>query len=398
MPGKGRCCIICKKTRASCALPGQKATHCGKCKEPSMMNVTIPKCIVCKTTIPIYGEPGNKATHCKECKTESMIDVKTLKCKKCKLKQPVYGKEDKKPIYCVQCKEDGMTDVRSKMCEVCNKKQPFFGVVGKKPTHCGDCKKEDMIDLKSTKCIVCQIKFPVYGIPGHKNTHCGDCKLEEHIDVKNKKCIKCSSKQATYGDPLTEEIIHCKSCKLDSDIDLRHRLCKSDFCDTRAHNDYDGYCAWCFQHLFPEDPRSNKIPRKSFELEVAAAILAYDSEYKHDKHLEFGGCDCLSRRRIDFWKVIGNTIIAIEVDENQHRRYDPVDEQNRYDDLFMNFSGKWIFIRFNPNAYRDGGKTKNIPLKERIPRLLEVVRNHEARAYEEKNMNLIEIHRLFFDC
>jgi hypothetical protein len=362
-----------------------------------MINVTVSKCAVCKLTIPIYGISGGKPTHCKQCKLEGMIDIKTSKCKSCKEKQPVYGKEQGKPEFCVSCKEPDMDDVVSKRCKVCKIKQPFFGYEEKKASHCGDCKLDGMIDLKSIKCIVCKQKNPVFGLPGQKRTHCKDCKTYEHIDVKNKRCCLCKSHQATYGDPITKEIKHCKLCKKDTDIDLRHIQCKSEHCDTRAQEKFDGYCAWCFQHLFPEDERTCAMPRKSFETEVASAILAHDASYKHDKRLESGGCDCLSRRRIDFWKVIGNTMLAIEVDEHQHRMYDSVDEQNRYDDLFMVFSGKWIFIRFNPNAYRENGKAKNSPLKERLPKLLDAIRTHEERAIKEKNMNLIEIHRLFFD-
>jgi hypothetical protein len=372
-------------------------THCGKCKESGMMNLTIPKCAVCKATIPIYGLAGQKATHCKRCKTDDLIDVKTAKCKKCNLKQPAFGREAKKPEFCADCKEPDMKDVRSKMCDKCGVKQPVFGYSNEKANRCADCKESDMVDIKSTKCIVCKVKFPVYGIPGGKNTHCRDCKTDDHIDVKNMRCIACNKHQATYGNPETRKIIHCRSCKIATDIDLRHQSCKSEYCTTRGYDKYDGYCAWCFQHLFPEDMRTRSIPRKSFEIEVASSILTYDSSYKHDKRLEGGGCDCLSRRRIDFWKVIGNTLLAIEVDENQHRRYDPEDEEQRYDDLFMVFSGKWIFIRFNPNAYRVNGKSKNIPLKERLPTLLDTIRLHEDRILKEKNTDLVEIHRLFFD-
>jgi len=55
---------------------------------------------------------------------------------------------------------------------------------------------------------------------------------------------------------------------------------------------------------------------------------------------------------------IGNTLLCIETDENQHMSYDPQDEINRYNDLMMVHSGKWIFIRFNPDKYTDkSGKT-----------------------------------------
>jgi len=54
---------------------------------------------------------------------------------------------------------------------------------------------------------------------------------------------------------------------------------------------------------------------------------------------------CPSKRRIDLRKLFGNTSLCIEFDEDQHKRYDKVDEMSRYNELFMDFSGKYIFIR-----------------------------------------------------
>ena len=44
-------------------------------------------------------------------------------------------------------------------------------------------------------------------------------------------------------------------------------------------------------------------------------------------------------------------MLCIEIDENQHKYYIKSDEDNRYDDLFMDFSGKYIFIRYNTDKF-----------------------------------------------
>ena len=44
-------------------------------------------------------------------------------------------------------------------------------------------------------------------------------------------------------------------------------------------------------------------------------------------------------------------MLCIEVDENQHKYYIKEKEIERYNDLFMDFSGKYIFIRYNPDKY-----------------------------------------------
>ena len=56
-------------------------------------------------------------------------------------------------------------------------------------------------------------------------------------------------------------------------------------------------------------------------------------------------------------------IVIVHIEEEQqdkqeiqcyvlkHSSYDKEDEKIRYDDLYMVFSGKWVFIRFNPDSY-----------------------------------------------
>jgi len=72
------------------------------------------------------------------------------------------------------------------------------------------------------------------------------------------------------------------------------------------------------------------------------------------------GC-CSTKRRIDLRKLINNTMLCLEVDGHQHKYYVTSDENNRYDELFMDFSGKYIFIRYSPDKYIDKyNKSKNL--------------------------------------
>jgi hypothetical protein len=96
--------------------------------------------------------------------------------------------------------------------------------------------------------------------------------------------------------------------------------------------------------------------------------------------------------------LIGNTMLAVEVDENQHSSYDKQDEEIRYDDLYMVFSGKWIFVRFNPDAYKDyNGNRKNYKLKSRLPVLLQEIEKHIKRIEKDENKEYLEIHKLYYD-
>jgi hypothetical protein len=112
----------------------------------------------------------------------------------------------------------------------------------------------------------------------------------------------------------------------------------------------------------------------------------------HDRPLYTANCDCTHRRRIDHRKMIGNTILAVETDERAHQGYDEKDEEIRYDDLYMIHSGKWVYIRFNPDMTR----TQQTDLEDRITRLLDEIENQIQRIEMEENHALVEIIKLFY--
>ena len=153
---------------------------------------------------------------------------------------------------------------------------------------------------------------------------------------------------------------------------------------------YDGYCATCFKRIFPNDERSKVIYTHTKEIMVRNAINEAFEGFVHDTPLYTGGCDCTHRRRIDHRKLIGNTILAIETDEFGHRGYNPKDEEIRYDDVYMIYSGKWIFIRFNPD-----NNISKIDIDDKIDILIDKIKECISRIKEDKNTELIEIHKLY---
>ena len=119
-----------------------------------------------------------------------------------------------------------------------------------------------------------------------------------------------------------------------------------DWLDSRCGcKKYRGYCATCFKHLFPSDPLSTKLRIKSAEVAVGNYLKEIGFNFFiHDQPIHTNHCDCSHRRRIDYRHLIGNTMIAVEVDENQHKLYDQQNEDDRINDLYMVHSGKWLFI------------------------------------------------------
>jgi hypothetical protein len=154
---------------------------------------------------------------------------------------------------------------------------------------------------------------------------------------------------------------------------------------------YDGYCVTCFKHLFPDDPRSRKTQFQSKELMVRSFINEHFDGFIHNIPLYTGNCDCTHRRRIDHRKLFGNTILAIETDEFGHRGYDAKDEEIRYDDVYMIHSGKWIFIRFNPD-----NNVSKVDIEDKLAKLKETIYECINRIENEDNTELVEIIKLFY--
>ena len=110
----------------------------------------------------------------------------------------------------------------------------------------------------------------------------------------------------------------------------------------------------------------------------------------HDTPLYTGGCDCIHRRRIDHRLLIGNTILAVETDEFGHHRYDSYDEEIRYDDVFMIHSGKWLFIRFNPDS-----NISKVDIYDKLRHLVDVMRQCIEKINHGENTDLVEIIKLY---
>lgn len=153
---------------------------------------------------------------------------------------------------------------------------------------------------------------------------------------------------------------------------------------------YDGYCATCFKHLFPDDPRCIKTHHMSKELMVRNFINEHFDGFIHNIPMYTGNCDCSHRRRIDHRKLIGHTILAIETDEFGHRGYDAKDEEIRYDDVYMIHSGKWIFIRFNPDS-----NISKVDIEDKLTKLKETMDKCIDLIEHEENTELVEIIKLF---
>ena len=305
-----------------------------------------------------------------------------------------YGNPDR----CKEHKEDRKGQYA--ICK-CGKASPIYNEPGETTAiYCSQCKTATMIDIKHKKC-KCGKARPTYNEPGETTAiYCSQCKTATMIDIKNKKC-KCGKAQPTYNEPEETTAIYCSQCKTETMVNVVSKKCKAHdetLCDTRGSIKYKGYCTTCFQHLFPNDPLSFQIRCKSKEIAVRDFINVHFDGWQHDKCLYTGHCDCTIRRRIDHRVLIGNTLLVVETDENQHKGYDQMDEETRYDDLYMAHGGKWIYIRFNPDKYKSKkGNNKNPEISTRLTVLKQEIEKQLERIKKEENTELIERIYMYYD-
>ena len=374
-----------------------------------------------------FGE-YKKYVVCKEHNLNNWSDVISSKCF-CGKANKLYNLEGLKPMYCFDCKKDNMINCAAVIKCNCGKTARFNYYIGQKPEFCIDCKKSDMINLRQTKC-KCQKTIATYNYDGLKPGFCSSCKETNMVNVRQKKCgcgtiasfnydglqpefcekckkpdminlrgVKCNCGKyiASYnfeGIPAK----YCSLCKEDGMICVNIKKCLNKGCNTEANKKYKNYCTYCFQNLFPLDPLTFQIRCKTKEIAVRDFINLNFEGFQHDKTLEYGGCDCLNRRRIDHRKIINNTLLCIETDESQHKSYSLKDEQDRYNDLLSTFTCKYIFIRFNPDSYNDkNGKKCNPSISTRLLTLKEEIDKQIKRIQNEENNDLLEIKYLYFD-
>src|SRR5579875_1099830 len=367
----------------------KNAVYCSEHKLPNMINVKSKKCQYpgCITR-PSFNYEGQKnGIYCSEHKLPNMVDVVSKRCqypgcKKC----PSFnyeGQQDK--IYCSEHKLPDMVDVKSKKCQYPGcKKRPSFNYEGQQDKiYCSEHKLPDMVDLKHKKCEYpgCK-KHPSFNYEGQRiGIYCYEHKLPKMMDVKHKKCQFPDCKtRASYG-KLFKSKIHCAKHKDNNEYEFNYPKCEIENCNEMPiyTDKNDNYPLRCEKHKKINDKNVIERPCKSCNLlfylneETQLCNDCHDyyikkvykaKENKKRKLLEANNIkiesydsiieNSCSKYRPDF--VIDYTLfkVILEVDENQHSSYSCECEYSRMVQVFQDFGGiPIIFIRFNPDEYRD---------------------------------------------
>lgn len=402
-------CKTCKKNIPSFNLPGLKALYCAKCKTDKMVDVAHKKC-KCKANkkVPTFNYEGLTPEYCVKCKKDGMVNLTQKTCQhiendiQCK-KRAYYGINGKNAEFCIDHREEGMLNTCTTKCKHVSEdgtrcsKQPKFNVVGNtNGIYCYEhCDKDTMINVC---CYYCEHvdeneeRCKVYACFNYEGeTSAKFCKthsLKKMVNVLSKKCAyeDCATlpfynysgkkggkycathkkkgmvnvistmchcgKKAHYGYKNINKAEFCATHKKKGMICLWYKSCKNE-CGRASRNElYKGYCAQCYSVNFPDDPISKSYLVKEKAVRKFINDSYPDKKFAFNKIIEGGS----SKRRPDILFI--NTIenekcaIIVEIDENNHNRYDPEDEMFRLDDISNDLGNIPIMlIRFNPDSY-----------------------------------------------
>ena len=246
-------------------------------------------------------------------------------------------------------------------------------------------------NARKAKCQICRPElFCSHNVLRFSCTTCKGAGICVHNMVKYK-CEKCTRS----GEALAKFNASRQAQKIKTRIQNSCIHC-IEWPDAQLKSiKFGNFCRRCFVHLFPDDERSLHVRTKSKEIKVQQQITLNFADYDfiHDKIMWTGKC-CVHRRRVDHRCMIENTMLCIETDENAHQSYDKNDEENRYSDLFMATSCKYIFVRFNPDQNREARCAKT-DFEAKLSVLMPFMRAQIKRIEEGANTELVEIHKLF---
>lgn len=140
---------------------------------------------------------------------------------------------------------------------------------------------------------------------------------------------------------------------------------------------------------------------KYAELKIKVYLTQeFPETFTHNSRIWLGDCATPYRRFIDFYVMVGGVLVAVEVDERQHKGYSKEDEALRITEILHNIGldKKMVFIRYNPDAYKVDGKSRRTSDEKRMMKLKETIA--EVLAKLEAGEEYDDIHteiKLFFD-
>ena len=134
------------------------------------------------------------------------------------------------------------------------------------------------------------------------------------------------------------------------------------------------------RHMRARHSDNPKALTKSRELDLHQALQKAGLDFEYQKHLPFRNCGLSSETAhafIDFCIQKPWGVILLECDEQQHSAYDPsCDVRRDFDScasIALGSQHKAVVLRYNPDAFQVGGKTRYTTKKDRQAKLIETI-------------------------
>ena len=299
----------------------------------------------------------------KECKSRAVYGVKQNFATRCKDKEHIeknmvytprmYCSHEKRHSKCEDCKNDLTCEVNG--CE----NKSTYGMKQEFPSRCkiGDHREKRMVTQSRSYChhyrLGCQCKT------------CDGSSICIH-GRHRKQCKECHGASICLHDKRRTA---CYICNPESNFFCVRRYNNDTRCITKKNKEYDNHCVSCFVELFPNDPKTEMVRLARKELNIFRYLIAeFPDKFIYGKQLLITDREekcTLFNRLIDFQTEFDDCVLAIEVDEDQHKYYDPMDEKLRIMQIYQDAGKNLIFIRFNPDSYKIDGKIKKTKMSKR---------------------------------
>ena len=359
-------------------------------------------------------------SRCKDCKGASVCPhgLQKYYCKECK--GTGICKHNKQKSNCIECGGSAycLHKKFKRNCKEC--KSPAFCIHDKRKSICIECNGSELCIHKKFKanCRICNIETECENkILRYKCDKCRGSAICIHAKRKAE-CKSCKGSQICKHDKVKK---FCSEC--DGSSICKHKkqkpyckecggsaLCITPFCETVKLKKYRNHCFRCFVLKYPDEPNSKNYKTKEMKVVDFIKKTYPEKTIISDKRIE-DGC---SKRRPDLFLDLGNQIIIIEIDENQHMDYDCSCENKRLMEISKDVDHRPIvFIRFNPDAYNDkeGNKVTSCWSYNNHMGLVTIKKSKEKEWnfrldclkqqidywIENKTEKTIEIIQLFFD-
>ncbi len=291
--------------------------------------------------------------------------------------QPCFGVPGSKITeYCFDHKPGEYVNIKNKLCVKCNTIKATYGPLFGPKLHCAKCKDNNDLFNNNPKCtgINCKEKpYYIAGVSNLGNVNANDITLPDNLtkeinDMSNNISIDISKTKSNKKSILKSKALliptHCEKHKGVADIMTGEVKCIK--CQLSYHMKHgENICVYC---------EGNEIINervKTKELNVKNFLTESGFIFQHDTVVN----DC-SKRRPDF-KIDGEGfIIIIEVDEKSHLDRNTDCETTRMKEIFYASGGTpVVFIRYNPDTYKEHNKNKNIADKIRQEKLKLTINN-----------------------